>query len=164
MYHFLNLWSDGETFISADDLRVNLWNLEVSNQSFNIVDVKPTNMEDLTGMLSSLTLFEVLYIVVYVNNLLNLEFSSFHVYYLKTLCLLSMFLNTTWSLQRLLHQLSFIQSIVICSHIAVQKAPSVWLIWGNQLCVILTRNCKFCSLHLLSKMSFSGYVLSKKGI
>jgi serine/threonine-protein phosphatase 2A regulatory subunit B len=46
--------SDGETFISADDLRINLWNLEISNQSFNIVDVKPTNMEDLTGKLSLL--------------------------------------------------------------------------------------------------------------
>jgi len=44
--------SDGETFISADDLRINLWNLEISNQSFNIVDVKPANMEDLTGKLS----------------------------------------------------------------------------------------------------------------
>lgn len=43
--------SDGETFISADDLRINLWNLEISNQSFNIVDVKPANMEDLTGKL-----------------------------------------------------------------------------------------------------------------
>jgi len=42
--------SDGETFISADDLRINLWNLEISNQSFNIVDVKPANMEDLTGI------------------------------------------------------------------------------------------------------------------
>lgn len=42
-------FSDGETFISADDLRINLWNLEISNQSFNIVDVKPANMEDLTG-------------------------------------------------------------------------------------------------------------------
>ncbi|KAB2045098.1 hypothetical protein ES319_D01G137900v1 [Gossypium barbadense] len=41
--------SDGETFISADDLRINLWNLEISNQTFNIVDVKPVNMEDLTG-------------------------------------------------------------------------------------------------------------------
>lgn len=41
--------SDDETFISADDLRINLWNLEISNQSFNIVDVKPANMEDLTG-------------------------------------------------------------------------------------------------------------------
>ncbi|KAI3872121.1 hypothetical protein MKX03_033182 [Papaver bracteatum] len=45
--------SDGETFISADDLRINLWNLEVSNQSFNIVDVKPVNMEDLTEVITS---------------------------------------------------------------------------------------------------------------
>ncbi|XP_042048233.1 serine/threonine protein phosphatase 2A 55 kDa regulatory subunit B beta isoform-like [Salvia splendens] len=45
--------SDGETFISADDLRVNLWNLEISNQSFNIVDVKPSNMEDLTEVITS---------------------------------------------------------------------------------------------------------------
>lgn len=43
------LCSDGETFISADDLRINLWNLENSGQSFNIVDVKPANVEDLTG-------------------------------------------------------------------------------------------------------------------
>ena len=41
--------SDGETFISADDLRINLWNLEITNQSFNIVDVKPKKMEDLSG-------------------------------------------------------------------------------------------------------------------
>ncbi|XP_057520032.1 serine/threonine protein phosphatase 2A 55 kDa regulatory subunit B beta isoform-like [Amaranthus tricolor] len=45
--------SDGETFISADDLRINLWNLEISNQSFNIVDVKPQNMEDLTEVITS---------------------------------------------------------------------------------------------------------------
>ncbi|KAG7036440.1 Serine/threonine protein phosphatase 2A 55 kDa regulatory subunit B beta isoform [Cucurbita argyrosperma subsp. argyrosperma] len=45
--------SDGETFISADDLRINLWNLEISNQSFNIVDVKPANMEDLTEVITA---------------------------------------------------------------------------------------------------------------
>lgn len=28
--------------------QVNLWNLEVAEQSFNIVDIKPSNMEDLT--------------------------------------------------------------------------------------------------------------------
>ncbi|KAL9255487.1 Serine/threonine protein phosphatase 2A 55 kDa regulatory subunit B beta isoform-like protein [Drosera capensis] len=44
---------DGETFVSADDLRINLWNLEISNQSFNIVDVKPQNMEDLTEVITS---------------------------------------------------------------------------------------------------------------
>ena len=50
--------SDGETFISADDLRINLWNLEISNQSFNIVDVKPANMEDLTGKVPPLCVCE----------------------------------------------------------------------------------------------------------
>ncbi|XP_072982823.1 serine/threonine protein phosphatase 2A 55 kDa regulatory subunit B beta isoform-like isoform X2 [Typha latifolia] len=39
--------SDGETFISSDELRINLWNLEVSNRCFNIVDMKPLDMEDL---------------------------------------------------------------------------------------------------------------------
>ncbi|KAK1363127.1 Serine/threonine-protein phosphatase 2A 55 kDa regulatory subunit B [Heracleum sosnowskyi] len=45
--------SDGETFVSADDLRINLWNLEVSNQCFNIVDLKPPNMDDLTEVITS---------------------------------------------------------------------------------------------------------------
>ncbi|KFK35829.1 hypothetical protein AALP_AA4G042600 [Arabis alpina] len=45
--------SDGETFISADDLRINLWNMEISNQSFNIVDVKPAKMEDLSEVITS---------------------------------------------------------------------------------------------------------------
>ncbi|XP_076903277.1 serine/threonine protein phosphatase 2A 55 kDa regulatory subunit B beta isoform-like [Bidens hawaiensis] len=45
--------SDGETFVSADDLRINLWNLEVSDQCFNIIDTKPTNMDDLTEVITS---------------------------------------------------------------------------------------------------------------
>ncbi|CAM8919193.1 unnamed protein product [Rhodiola kirilowii] len=45
--------SDGETFISADDLRINLWNMEISNQCFNIIDMKPSNMEDLTEVITS---------------------------------------------------------------------------------------------------------------
>jgi serine/threonine-protein phosphatase 2A regulatory subunit B len=40
--------SDDETFLSADDLRINLWNLSINDQSFNIVDIKPENMEELT--------------------------------------------------------------------------------------------------------------------
>ncbi|CAN7111872.1 unnamed protein product [Brassica rapa subsp. narinosa] len=54
-YHIYSISnnSDGETFISADDLRINLWNLERSNQSFNIVDVKPANMEDVTVITSA---------------------------------------------------------------------------------------------------------------
>ncbi|RRT76255.1 hypothetical protein B296_00027185 [Ensete ventricosum] len=39
--------SDCETFLSADDLRINMWNLEVGNQCFNIIDLKPLDMEDL---------------------------------------------------------------------------------------------------------------------
>ncbi|KAJ4840195.1 hypothetical protein Tsubulata_002946 [Turnera subulata] len=45
--------SDGETFISADELRINLWNLEISDQCFNIIDMKPSNMEDLTEVITS---------------------------------------------------------------------------------------------------------------
>jgi serine/threonine-protein phosphatase 2A regulatory subunit B len=37
-YHInsISVNSDGETFISADDLRVNLWNFRVSDQSFSM--------------------------------------------------------------------------------------------------------------------------------
>ncbi|CAA0820915.1 Serine/threonine protein phosphatase 2A 55 kDa regulatory subunit B beta isoform [Striga hermonthica] len=45
--------SDWETFVSGDDLRINLWNLEVSNQCFNIIDMKPTNMEDLIEVITA---------------------------------------------------------------------------------------------------------------
>jgi serine/threonine-protein phosphatase 2A regulatory subunit B len=34
--HSISVNSDGETYLSADDLRVNLWNLEISNQSFSM--------------------------------------------------------------------------------------------------------------------------------
>jgi serine/threonine-protein phosphatase 2A regulatory subunit B len=36
-YHInsISVNSDGETYISADDLRVNLWNLDISDQSFS---------------------------------------------------------------------------------------------------------------------------------
>ena len=60
--------SDGETFISADDLRINLWNLEISNQSFNIVDVKPANMEDLTGKLLDTPVFMCIEILLLLEN------------------------------------------------------------------------------------------------
>ncbi|KAI6243648.1 Serine/threonine-protein phosphatase 2A 55 kDa regulatory subunit B [Aphelenchoides fujianensis] len=44
---------DQETFISADDLRINLWNHEVTRESFTIVDMKPVNMEELTEVITS---------------------------------------------------------------------------------------------------------------
>ncbi|KAK3154634.1 hypothetical protein QOZ80_2BG0193180 [Eleusine coracana subsp. coracana] len=44
---------DGETFVSADDLWINLWHLEVTNQCFNIVDMKPAVMEDLVEVITA---------------------------------------------------------------------------------------------------------------
>ncbi|VDD83918.1 unnamed protein product [Mesocestoides corti] len=54
-YHInsISINSDQETFLSADDLRINLWNLNVTNQSFNIVDIKPTNMEELCEVITT---------------------------------------------------------------------------------------------------------------
>lgn len=61
-YHInsLSLNSDGETYISADDLRINLWNLEYEDQSFSksvltidIVDIKPDSMEELTEVITA---------------------------------------------------------------------------------------------------------------
>lgn len=56
-YHInsISINSDGETFISADDLRINLWNLQISNETFNVVDVKPPNLEELTEVITSAT-------------------------------------------------------------------------------------------------------------
>ena len=51
--HSIDVNSDGETFISADDLHINLWNLEVHDTSFNIVDMQPDNMEELTEVITS---------------------------------------------------------------------------------------------------------------
>uniref|UniRef100_A0A7S3D003 Serine/threonine-protein phosphatase 2A 55 kDa regulatory subunit B n=1 Tax=Palpitomonas bilix TaxID=652834 RepID=A0A7S3D003_9EUKA len=45
--------SDGETFISADDLRINLWNAEVSDKTFTVVDIKPASMEELTEVITA---------------------------------------------------------------------------------------------------------------
>jgi len=55
-YHVnsISVCSDGQHFISADDLRVNLWNLS-RQQSFNILDIKPANMDDLTEVITAAT-------------------------------------------------------------------------------------------------------------
>ena len=54
-YHInsISVNSDQETYLSADDLRINLWNLGIADQSFNIVDIKPANMEELTEVITS---------------------------------------------------------------------------------------------------------------
>lgn len=54
-YHInsISVNSDQETYLSSDDLRINLWNLDIPDQLFNIVDIKPTNMEELTEVITS---------------------------------------------------------------------------------------------------------------
>ena len=43
---------DGQNFLSADDLRINLWNLENSTIAFNLVDIKPPNIEELSEVIT----------------------------------------------------------------------------------------------------------------
>ncbi|XP_054647116.1 serine/threonine-protein phosphatase 2A 55 kDa regulatory subunit B gamma isoform isoform X3 [Dunckerocampus dactyliophorus] len=54
-YHVnsISVNSDHETYMSADDLRINLWHLDITDRSFNIVDIKPANMEDLTEVITA---------------------------------------------------------------------------------------------------------------
>ena len=42
-YHInsISVNSDYETYMSADDLRINLWNFEITNQSFSILSLGP---------------------------------------------------------------------------------------------------------------------------
>nr|CAB3265106.1 serine/threonine-protein phosphatase 2A 55 kDa regulatory subunit B alpha isoform-like [Phallusia mammillata] len=55
MYHInsISVNSDDQTYLSADDLRINLWHLEITDRSFNIVDIKPENMENLTEVITA---------------------------------------------------------------------------------------------------------------
>lgn len=56
-YHInsISINCDGQTFLSSDDLRINLWNLENNMESFTIVDIKPDNLEELTEVITSAT-------------------------------------------------------------------------------------------------------------
>lgn len=51
--HSISVSADDETFLSADDLRINLWHLDRSDTSFNVVDIKPASMEDLTEVITA---------------------------------------------------------------------------------------------------------------
>jgi len=48
----LSMSPDGEHFISADDLRVNLWSLENNMLAFNLVDLKPNNLDELNEVIT----------------------------------------------------------------------------------------------------------------
>jgi len=54
-YHInsMSQCSDGETFLSADDLRVNIWNIEDNREVYNLLDLKPKNIDELDEVISS---------------------------------------------------------------------------------------------------------------
>ncbi|EHB10252.1 Serine/threonine-protein phosphatase 2A 55 kDa regulatory subunit B alpha isoform [Heterocephalus glaber] len=54
-YHInsISINSDYETYLSADDLQINLWHLEITDRSFNILDIKPANREELTEVITA---------------------------------------------------------------------------------------------------------------
>lgn len=50
----LSVSSDKESFISGDNLRINLWDFNIANQSYNVLDIKPEDMNELSEIISSL--------------------------------------------------------------------------------------------------------------
>lgn len=55
-YHInsVSMNSDGEMFLSSDDLRINIWDLNGrSDSSFNIVDIKPATIEELSEVITT---------------------------------------------------------------------------------------------------------------
>lgn len=54
-YHInsVSVNSDGDTFLSADDLRINIWNADITTDVFNVIDLKPPNLEELTEVITT---------------------------------------------------------------------------------------------------------------
>ena len=52
-YHInsLSFNADGETYLSADDLRIHIWNVNTAQQAYNIADLKPADMEELSEVI-----------------------------------------------------------------------------------------------------------------
>jgi serine/threonine-protein phosphatase 2A regulatory subunit B len=53
-YHInsLCLSGDGENFLSSDDLRINLWNVENNMIVYNLLDIKPKSMDELDEVIT----------------------------------------------------------------------------------------------------------------
>ena len=56
-YHIngISLSADNDRFISSDDLRINLWQIEDPTKCFTVVDRKPSNIEDLNEIITCST-------------------------------------------------------------------------------------------------------------
>jgi len=48
----LSVSPDGENFLSSDDLCINLWNLENQTLAYQLVDLKPNNIEELAEVIT----------------------------------------------------------------------------------------------------------------
>ena len=48
----LSVSADGESFLSADDLRINMWNLNNDILAYNVVDLKPPNIDELSEVIT----------------------------------------------------------------------------------------------------------------
>lgn len=56
--HYVNSVSislNGENFISSDDLAIYLWDLEIPEKAFIIVDIKPEKIEELNEVITTST-------------------------------------------------------------------------------------------------------------
>jgi len=54
--HSLSVNIDGSTFMSADNLVINLWDINRTDEIYNIVDIKPVNMQTLTEVITTASL------------------------------------------------------------------------------------------------------------
>ena len=56
-YHInsLSIFQDGQSFISADDLGIYLWDLESNKSSYLLVDIKPEKIDDLNEVITTCT-------------------------------------------------------------------------------------------------------------
>jgi serine/threonine-protein phosphatase 2A regulatory subunit B len=50
--HSVSASSDGENFISGDEVGINLWNINSNNVGYNLVNIAPPKMDDLLEVLT----------------------------------------------------------------------------------------------------------------
>ena len=51
--HSISPCSDGETFLSSDDLNIYWWRLDTTTKCFNVVDIKPTTIDAVTQVITT---------------------------------------------------------------------------------------------------------------
>lgn len=44
---------DGETFLSVDDLRINIWNINNTKEVYSVLDTRPSNINDIEEAITS---------------------------------------------------------------------------------------------------------------